>query len=74
MGGQTKITALDNGPFLVKGAVNVTDLRAASFAPSGRPSHCAAVEARRRGRSATGPVRGSVSGRRRGRWRQGERD
>jgi hypothetical protein len=67
MAEQTKITALDNGPYLVKGSFVLLDAEGTtSSEPSGRPWRCAAAESRRPSPSATARIRGSGFVRRRG--------
>ena len=43
---RTKITALDNGPYLVKGPVLLVDAEGNEFRAERRPWHCAGVVAR----------------------------
>jgi hypothetical protein len=63
---RVKISALDNGPYLVKGLVGLLDAGATNFGPSGRPWRSAVAKARRRSPSATAHIRRLVLWRRRG--------
>ena len=61
---RTEITARDNGPYLVRGPVGVTDAEGNEYRLERETIACAAAVGR--SRSATAPTRRSASARRRG--------
>ena len=66
MAEQTKITALDNGPYLMRGPVVVVDAEGNEFPSRRETVPLCRCGGSRRSRSATVLIRRSVSGRRRG--------